>query len=180
MEIDAMRKLSAICQVCEGPLRTDNRYGICNKTLECRRKKALVKYYRYQENQRSRALEYSKENRDEINRKGRERFAAQRHDEITYIIWSPGLRLVKIGRTTGLKMRFKAIRNGCPDAILIGTLPCGRELEKYLHAMFASKIAGGEWFNLGPDPIRASLDILEEVLKFAEDRINGRSSWQAG
>lgn len=152
------------CAVCDGPIRADNKYGICNGTLECRRKKGLIKYYRYWERARNTAREYQRQNSDEQNRKSRERYATQRHEEITYLVWSPGLKLVKIGITTGMKMRFKAIRNGCPDAVLLGTLPAGRELERYLHAVLASQSAGGEWFNLGSNPVQV-VDTLMTVLQ---------------
>lgn len=148
------------CTVCDSPLRADNRYGICNRTLECRRKKGLLKYYRYQESQQSRAKEYWSENRDEMNRKYREWYARQRHKEVTYLAWSPGLRLVKIGITTGLKMRFKAIKTGCPDVVLLGTLPCGRPLERYLHTMLVTALVSGEWFNLGSDPTQVMETII--------------------
>ena len=65
-----------VCVVCGGPIRADNRYGICNGTLECRRKKGLVKYYRYHDGQVARASQYFYENRDELNRRNRERFSS--------------------------------------------------------------------------------------------------------
>lgn len=161
--------MNATCEVCDGPLRADNRYGICNKTLECRRKKGLVKYYRYHDSQQERALEYFRENRDELNRKHRERYASSVHAEITYLAWSPGLRLLKIGITSNLKIRFKALRNACPDVVILASIPCGRELERYLHAALASKLRSGEWFDLGSDPVSAVLEVLKEVFSFIEE-----------
>lgn len=151
------------CTVCGGPLRTDNRYGICNTTLECRRKKALVKYQRYTERERNQVVQRRLENLEEFRRKDRERYAQQRHEAVTYLAWSPGLGLLKIGVTTGLKMRYKALRNACPDVLILGILPAGRDLERYLHAQLASKCVRGEWFNLGRDSMSAISAVVEAV-----------------
>lgn len=161
-----MRNLGGTCEVCGGPIRIDNRYGICNNTLQCRRKKALVKYYRYHDRARKQSLEYNNKNRDEINRKDRVRTAASKHPEMTYLAWSPGLKLMKIGITTNLKVRIPALRTACPDVTLVGALPYGRELERYLHAVLAPNLRGGEWFDLGRDPASAGLRVLREVSYF--------------
>lgn len=153
---------NASCRICGGPLRVDNRYGVCNKTEQCRRQKALDKYYRYHDSQLAHANQYTREHRDELNRKDREKYAAQRHAEVTYFMWSPGLKLVKIGITTHFQSRFKALKNGCPDIVPIGILPAGRHLERYLHTILADSRVTGEWFTLGPDPL-AVADSLVRV-----------------
>lgn len=70
-----------------------------------------------------------------------------RHDELTYLMFSPGLNTRKIGRTNNLTVRTMALRNGCWDIELITTFPHGRNLERYLHTKFAdTRIPGTEWF----------------------------------
>lgn len=59
---------------------------------------------------------------------------------------------VKIGYTTNLEQRMKAIQSTCPHPIVcLGTAPGGQLLERALHRQFARHRVYGEWFDLPPD-----------------------------
>ncbi len=70
---------------------------------------------------------------------------------IVYFIRSYGA-FVKIGITTDLKSRLKAIQAGCPIKLtVIGTCPGDRMLEAKLHHKFHSLRVRNEWFHLTPE-----------------------------
>ncbi|MGH7238760.1 MAG: GIY-YIG nuclease family protein [Candidatus Saccharimonadales bacterium] len=69
------------------------------------------------------------------------------HNELTYLMFSPGLGTYKIGQTINMTSRISSLRNGCWDIELVTTFPYDRKLEKYLHRKFkAHRIPGTEWF----------------------------------
>jgi hypothetical protein len=111
------------CDVCGGRIRTDSKHGVCNKNPECRTELGRRRYQ---------ANNY---------------YEANSHDELTYLMFSPGLNSHKIGITVNLAHRQGTLRNGCWDIELVTTFPYGRKLENWLHAYFAAtRIAGTEWF----------------------------------
>lgn len=148
------RKFNDKCEVCGVPLRKDNLYGVCNTKPGCRRVKSLRRYYRNLDGRQELARKYVAENKDEINKKNRERYAKNKHGKTIYLAWSPGLQLCKIGKTSHLKSREKALRNACPDIQILSTYTAITDiLERQLHAKFAFAHIRGEWFNLGPDTL---------------------------
>lgn len=57
--------------------------------------------------------------------------------------------MVKIGFTTNLDKRMRAIQTGCPFPIVcLGTAPGGQLLERALHRQFCRSRRHGEWFEL--------------------------------
>lgn len=129
------------CDVCGKPLRGDNKIGVCQRNNECRREyeKRLNKDSwkdKYQK-RKPQLLEYMKQ-----------RNSSSKHEPLTYLIYSSGLNLWKIGWTTNIKIRFQAITNACPDAAIITTYPYGKELESSLHKTFAKQRIAKEWFKL--------------------------------
>lgn len=96
----------------------------------------------------------------------RRKLRQERHPEITYIAWSPGLQLSKVGITTNLKRRLITLSNGCPDIRIIATFAQGRPLEKSLHQELSQFRIRGEWFSIPPEDILAIY--LERAIKVAE------------
>ena len=56
---------------------------------------------------------------------------------------------VKIGFTTSIRQRIKAIQTGCAEPVeLLMVMPGTDETEKFFHALFRDFRIGGEWFSL--------------------------------
>lgn len=56
---------------------------------------------------------------------------------------------LKIGFTTNIKSRVKAIQTDCAEAVdVLMVMPGTQGTEKFLHERFADYHVGGEWFNL--------------------------------
>ena len=68
----------------------------------------------------------------------------------TYLIESPGVPLVKIGRSKNLAQRFFGLQCSCPVPLRIVTTFKGVDLEKTLHEYFAAHRRHGEWFDAAP------------------------------
>jgi len=98
---------------------------------------------------------------------GRDQYKSNCHDELTYLMWSPGLDSYKIGKTVNLSHRYSTIRTGCWDVELVTTFPHGRKLERWLHKYFkATRIPGTEWFtgNL------TEVDVKSAVIEYENTR----------
>ncbi|MFH8483578.1 GIY-YIG nuclease family protein [Streptomyces sp. NPDC018055] len=85
-----------------------------------------------------------------------------------YLIGTPGISTVKIGRTVNLSARLAKIQNMCPVPLqILFSAPGGPACEAALHAAFADKRSHGEWFDLEEDPVAAVksvlLDLPEEI-----------------
>lgn len=144
-----MRNFAASCANCGIGLRIDNKYGYCNRTKECRRFKGLEKYLRGTNGKAKYRADLSEQERVELRRIGRKKYRGDTHEEVVYLIYSPALQLVKIGKTVNMKRRFMDLRNGCPDIQLLATYVSGGTLERVLHNRFYAQCVRGEWFNLG-------------------------------
>jgi hypothetical protein len=58
---------------------------------------------------------------------------------------------VKVGMTSDLAQRFSMINKRCDgEAVLIGAILGGYEIERTIHREFAAFASGGEWFELDP------------------------------
>lgn len=71
-----------------------------------------------------------------------------------YFIQAEMLGLVKIGTTTNMKSRLKALRDCCPDKLrILGSFKStdDRLVERILHRKFESARSHGEWFRQTPD-----------------------------
>lgn len=79
-----------------------------------------------------------------------------RPSEIVYVIGCSDYPSVKIGRTTNIEQRLRALRTMSPVAIeVLWSTPGGVELEKFIHRAFARFRTHGEWFDFGyEDPLR--------------------------
>lgn len=75
--------------------------------------------------------------------------------EVVYVLGSAGRTTVKIGRTTNLPERLRAIQRMSPVPLsVLWQHPGGRELETFLHRHFASRRSHGEWFTFeASDPV---------------------------
>lgn len=74
-----------------------------------------------------------------------------------YVMYSPDLPQVKIGRSTAPERRLMECQTGCPATLVLeATFRGGEAAERLIHADL--KAAGlhvrGEWFTHGPDAIR--------------------------
>jgi len=80
-----------------------------------------------------------------------------------YVLSSKKTGLTKIGYSTNIPQRIKALGNSGPDAL---TLEClitgGRETESMLHKKFDKKRKHGEWFSLS----REDIDGLKLIATF--------------
>jgi hypothetical protein len=124
------------CDNCGRSIKRNNKVGICKVNPACK-----ARYYREHDRLRIRGDGGKR-------RTKRQQFTeATRHDELTYLMYSPGLNTHKIGITTNLRIRTTNLRNGCWDIETVTTFPYGRKLEKWLHYYFHDKrIQGTEWF----------------------------------
>lgn len=69
--------------------------------------------------------------------------------------------LVKIGVTTGIRQRLQTFQCGSPIRLaVIWAIPGDHTLEGWLHREFAEQRRHGEWFDLGPDPIKVITEAL--------------------
>ena len=70
-------------------------------------------------------------------------------EPVVYFIRHAGR--VKVGTTSDLAKRFSMLNKRCDgDAVLIGAIFGGYEIERTLHREFAAFKAGGEWFDFDP------------------------------
>lgn len=121
------------CEICGKNLQSNNKSGLCQSTLKCQAEKTR----RFREAN----PEYQSSYARRINRENV-------HEELTYLMYSPGLNTHKIGHTVNLRSRQFSLRNGCWDIELVTTFPYGRKLENWLHGYFhAKRIPGTEWFS---------------------------------
>lgn len=147
----------AMCEICGNKLRKNNTKGICTANPSCRNE---GKKRRIRDAETAKFCELCGSFMDSRTKVGicttnpeckaenkRRHRSAFTHDELTYLMYSPGLNTHKIGFTTALESRLINLRCGCWDIELVITFPYGRSLEKWLHAYFASKrINPTEWF----------------------------------
>lgn len=75
-----------------------------------------------------------------------------------YVIGStegyPG-SLVKIGVTTDLRKRLQTFQSGSPVRLaVLWAVPGDQSVELWLHREFSVERRHGEWFELGPDPVK--------------------------
>jgi len=139
-------KIPRQCEVCGGMLRLDNKYGICIRNPVC-----------------------SAEN---SRRRKKELYRVTETAEVTYLLWSPELRLYKIGHTINIKHRLSILKTGLPyPASLLATFPVGRELECFLHEVFADlRVGNSEWFRLPINPEVAGATIWEFARVYWEQK----------
>lgn len=137
------------CEVCGAKLqRGQGKYNVCkNGSPDC--KQEYLKRYRdeHQEELLDRSLTYSKSHRKERRSYAKEMSERQRHDEITYLMFSPLLGTHKIGKTVNILSRTRSLKGGCWDIELVTTFPYGAKLERWLHKKFKKqRIPRTEWF----------------------------------
>ncbi|MFJ7424088.1 GIY-YIG nuclease family protein [Streptomyces uncialis] len=87
---------------------------------------------------------------------------------------APGI--VKIGTTsTPMRRRLQALQCNSPVTLyVIQTFPGARALEGALHGHFTAtgRHSHGEWFRLGPDPVRLTLEALHLIEESEKRRAN--------
>lgn len=158
------------CEMCHKPMaRRKNKYGVCRRNPECN----LEHSRRFQEVNRERRREQARIRYHEDAEKARDKVREYRarqsdhHDELTYLMYSPGQQAHKIGHTTSVKNNTRTLRRGCPDIELVITFPYGRKLETWLHDHFkATRIEGTEWFkHLSEVKVRAAVAEFETTLE---------------
>lgn len=85
--------------------------------------------------------------------------------EVMYVVGEPGERLVKIGTTMNLGMRFRNLQSSSPtrpDVLWFG--PGSIELEAKLHSRFSLFRQHGEWFYFDQgDPAALVAAAVEEL-----------------
>lgn len=70
--------------------------------------------------------------------------------EVLYVVGQPGTAIVKIGRSTNMPLRLRAIQTGSPVPLsVLWWHPGGQDLERYLHRKYAEFRLHGEWFDFG-------------------------------
>lgn len=71
--------------------------------------------------------------------------------QVVYVIGQPGKserRIAKVGTTTNLRARLRAIQTGHPFRLeVLWSCPGGRRLESWLHEGLAPRRLEGEWFD---------------------------------
>lgn len=139
------------------------KYGVCKRNVECSREykrrwnevnleSKLKSQRNWREANPEKVQDYFKDWygkwQESVRERQRQTYRENAHDELTYLVWSPGLRLHKIGITVNLTKRLAALRTGCPDVVLVTTFPYGRTLEKWLHKHFRlTRVNYTEWFS---------------------------------
>lgn len=72
-----------------------------------------------------------------------------------YVLSSQKTGLTKIGYSSNIPQRIKALGNAGPDNLLLECLmPGGSDTENMLHRKFAAKRRHGEWFALSKEDIQ--------------------------
>lgn len=133
------------CDICSGPLRDDNKIGVCRRNAKCGR-------VRRQRQSKTAAGTEREARRKKYLQAFRE---ATRHDDLTYLCYSPGLGIYKIGHTTNLTRNHQSLRRGCPDIELVTTWPYGIDFEWWLHRKFDNRrITKTEWFKVTEAEVR--------------------------
>ncbi|MEV4424029.1 GIY-YIG nuclease family protein [Streptomyces sp. NPDC049602] len=88
--------------------------------------------------------------------------------EFVYVMGSPGIRTVKIGRSVDPKRRLAQIQLMSPVPLELLAVHVGdHAVETYLHRRFASLRTHGEWFAFEVDPLIA---VAEGVRAHAEEK----------
>jgi len=152
--------MTRICELCNGPLGNRNTTGVCTKTPECKRENR----HRMNAKRKDAMRDWYEANSERVKEANISRRKANHHDELTYLMWSPGLNSHKIGITVNLNYRMRELSNGCWDIELVTTFPYGRELEKWLHHYFAAhRITGTEWFT-----DITEVDVKNAVIEYEE------------
>lgn len=87
----------------------------------------------------------------------RQRLSTQPSGSHVYMIGSPGGNVVKLGTTTQLAKRLRALQLSSPTPLeLLWSAPGDRDSETELHQHFAHLRMHGEWFDFGNgDPVSA-------------------------
>lgn len=68
--------------------------------------------------------------------------------QVIYVIGHPGHRIAKVGTTSNLPARLRAIQTGHPFRLeVLWSCPGGRRLESWLHEGLAPRRLTGEWFD---------------------------------
>ncbi|MGA5873932.1 GIY-YIG nuclease family protein [Streptomyces cinereoruber] len=82
-----------------------------------------------------------------------------------YLIGSTESPLVKIGWTDNPERRLRNLQTGSPVPLTVLALfEGGAIVERELHHRFADKRRHGEWFDLGPDPVK----VVSPFVKLAQ------------
>lgn len=76
--------------------------------------------------------------------------------QVVYVIGRRGSPIAKIGTTSNLRARLRAIQTGHPFRLeVLWSCPGGRRLEAWLHQGLAPRRLEGEWFDFDDlDPVR--------------------------
>lgn len=78
-----------------------------------------------------------------------------------YVIHAQGTPRVKLGVTTDVESRLRAIQTGCPyKCVVLAKWPGSPRLERKLHEYFKEHRKHGEWFELPPYSGKAIYDIV--------------------
>ncbi|MFE0200492.1 GIY-YIG nuclease family protein [[Kitasatospora] papulosa] len=84
--------------------------------------------------------------------------------ESVYVIGTPGLRTVKIGRSIDVPRRLRAIQLMCPiELSVLWWCAGGEELEGALHSRFVEYRSHGEWFSFPGDPVSSIMGAVVEL-----------------
>ncbi|EPK7525577.1 GIY-YIG nuclease family protein [Klebsiella variicola] len=76
-------------------------------------------------------------------------------DPHVYVLSSKKTGLTKIGYSSNIPQRIKALGNSGPDSLILECLiPGGSDTENMLHRKFSTKRKHGEWFELTNDDIQ--------------------------
>jgi T5orf172 domain len=95
-------------------------------------------------------LRTSAVNFDHASKLPRKPSLANIDDASVYFIAGAGL--IKIGVSTNVRARFRAIRNSSPvEVVLLGMVPGGTLEESFLHCSFPHLRRHGEWFEDTPE-----------------------------
>jgi hypothetical protein len=91
--------------------------------------------------------------------------------DVVYVVGSGPKSPVKIGRTTKLAQRVRAIQCMSPIPVtILWTTPGGSSLERHLHTVFADRRKHGEWFDFGDiNPVEV---IAEEASRYSLDTVD--------
>jgi hypothetical protein len=75
--------------------------------------------------------------------------------QVVYVIGQPGHQIAKVGTTSNLRARLRAIQTGHPFRLqVLWACPGGRRLEAWLHEGLAPRRLQGEWFDFDEfDPV---------------------------
>lgn len=98
---------------------------------------------------------------------------------LVYVFRAVGTSRYKLGVTTNLRERLRAVQTGCPyRVVVVGTCPGERSLEAALHSRFAAHRRQGEWFMLPQSWREDARDLVPAFQVVGQKKARGSKAFE--